>query len=398
MIYLDHAATTPVDARVVAAMLPFFSTRFGNPSSVYAAGRDARAALDWARQSAATVLGAHQDGVIFTSGATEADALAIVGGALAAREQSNGRRTRIIISAIEHHAVLHSAESLRERGFTIDIITPATDGIVPATAVRERLGDDVALVSLILANNEIGTIQPVPEVAAAVRACGATMHTDAVQAVGQMRVSLIDLGVDLLSVSAHKIYGPRGVGALLARKGVPLAPQLLGGSQEGNRRAGTENVAGIVGFAAALLLADAELDARAAHLLAMRSLLLDELVERIPHMSVNGDLTRRLPNNLNVRLPGTEAQSLLQRLDLHDIAAASGSACATGSPEPSHVLLALGLPERDARASLRLTTGKDTTEQEIRAAAQVIQESVEAARAASLPESASASGRLTSST
>lgn len=398
MIYLDHAATTPVDARVVEAMLPFFSTRYGNPSSVYAAGRDARAALDWARQAVASVLGAQEDGVIFTSGATEADALAIVGGALAARACSDGRRTRVIISAIEHHAVLHSAESLRERGFTLDIIPPASDGIVPVAAVQERLGDDVALVSLMLANNEIGTIQPVAVVAAAVRASGATMHTDAVQAVGQLPVSLADLGVDLLSVSAHKVYGPRGVGALLTRKGVPLTPQLLGGSQEGNRRAGTENVAGIVGFAAALMLAHAELDDRAAHLLAMRSLLLDELAERIPHLSVNGDLVQRLPNNLNVLLPGTEAQALLQRLDLHDIAAASGSACATGSPEPSHVLLALGLPERDARASLRLTTGKDTTAQEIRAAAQVIQESVEVARAASVPVNASASGRFTSST
>jgi cysteine desulfurase len=379
-IYLDHAATTPVDPRVLEVMLPFFSDRFGNPSSIYTLGQDARAGLDWARDTLASVLGCQPRELVLTSGATESNNLAIKGVAWWHRFNRRERGNHIVVSAIEHHAVIHAAESLVPHGFEISIVQPDSDGIVHPEAVTAALRPETCLVSVMAANNEIGTIQPIREIAQIAHERGITVHTDAVQAAGALPLDVDDLGVDLLSLSAHKFYGPKGVGLLYVRRRTPIEWQQHGGGQESGRRGGTENVPLVVGMAAALALAVDELDERNGRLQRLRNLLIDGILERVADARLNGHADLRLPNNANFSFPGVEGETLLLSLDMLGIAASSGSACSTGSTEPSHVLTALGLGPEIARGSLRLTLGKDTTEAEIEQTIRLVSETVERVR------------------
>ncbi len=360
-IYFDHAATTPTDPRVVSAMLPYLTSAWGNPSSIYAEARAARKGLDDARRTVAGVLRCKPNEVVFTSGGTEADNLALRGAATAAR----GRGDHIITTAIEHHAVLHACDALAKEGFRVTYLPVDGEGFVDLDALRAALDDRTVLVSIMYANNEAGTVEPVAEVARIVKAYGPhiAVHTDAVQAAGALDLDVDALGVDLLSIAAHKLYGPKGVGALYVRQRTPLAPQAVGGSQERNRRAGTENVAGAVGLATALRLASDERSARTAHVAALRDRLLDELPRRVPGTIVTGprDGAQRLPNSASFAFEYVEGEAVLLQLDLLGIAASSGSACTTASLEPSHVLVAMGVPERYLRGSLRLTLGHENT-------------------------------------
>jgi cysteine desulfurase len=362
-IYLDHAATTPVDERVVAAMLPYLTEKFGNPSSIHRAGREALDALDDARERVAAVLGAARKEIVFTGGGSEADNLAIKGVALAQR--AAGKGAHIITSAIEHHAVLHAVEYLQGFGFEVTVLPVDGDGLVRPDDLRAAIRPDTVLVSIMYANNEIGTIQPMAELGAICRERGVPFHTDAVQAAGSLPLDVRALNVDLLSLAAHKIYGPKGVGALYVRHGTPLLPQVSGGGQERRRRAGTENVAGIVGFATALRLAEEEREGYAAHCAALRDKLVVGLLERIPLASLNGHPTQRLPNNANLAFEHVEGESVLLLLDQAGIAASSGSACTSGSLEASHVLVALGLPYERAIGSVRFSLGRATTADDI---------------------------------
>jgi cysteine desulfurase len=379
-IYLDHAATTPVDPRVLEVMLPFFSERFGNPSSIYTLGQDARAGLDWARGTLAGLIGCQARELVMTSGATESNNLAIKGVAWWHRFNAPERGNHIVVSAIEHHAVLHAAESLVPHGFEVSVVEPDSDGMIQPDAVEAALRPDTCLLSVMYANNEIGTIQPIREIAEIAHARGITVHTDAVQAAGALPLAVDDLGVDLMSLSAHKFYGPKGVGLLYVRRRTPIEWQQQGGGQEGGRRGGTENVPLLVGMAAALGLATDEMDERNDRQIRLRDRLIEGVLERVPDSRLNGHPTERLPNNVNLSFAGVEGETLLLNLDMLGIAASSGSACSTGSTEPSHVLTALGLGPEIARGSLRLTLGKDTTEVEIDRAIDAVVETVERVR------------------
>jgi cysteine desulfurase len=373
-IYLDHAATTPTDPTVADAMLPYLTPRYGNPSSIYAAGREARAALDQSRGIIAKILNCQARELVFTSGGTESDNLAVKG--VAWWHRMHGRGNHIVTTAIEHHAVLHSVKYLEKFGFEATYVRPRTDGIVRSEDVAAAIRDDTMLISVMYANNEIGTLQPIREIGSIAHDRGIVFHTDAVQAGGILPIDVEDLRVDLLSLSAHKFYAPKGVGLLYVRRDTPILWQQSGGAQENNRRAGTENVASIVGMAAALRDAYRARDARYAHLMALRERLLDGLLERIPQTHVNGDRVARLPNNVNVSFTGVEGETILLNLDMHGIAASSGSACTTGSTEPSHVLTALGLPPALANSSIRLTLGKDNTPEQIERTIDVLEETV----------------------
>ncbi|HAN94565.1 MAG: cysteine desulfurase NifS [Limnochordia bacterium] len=377
-IYMDHAATTPVRPEVWEAMLPYFSTEFGNPSSVYSWGRSARKALDSARDKVAALLGASASEIVFTSGGSEGANLAIKGVAWA--DQNKGKH--IITSAIEHHAVLDTVLWLETQGFEVTILPVDEYGLVDPAQVEAALRPDTILVSIMHANNEVGTIQPISEIGALVRARGVRFHTDAVQTAGALDLNVDALNVDLLSISAHKFYGPKGVGALYVRKGVRLHPLIHGGGQEKRRRAGTENVAGIVGLAKAFELAQEEREAESARLQKLRDRLIEGLLQ-IPHTRVNGSLERRLPNNVSVCFEFIEGESLLLNLDLRGIAASSGSACTSGSLDPSHVLLAMGLSHEIAHGSLRLTLGRENTEADVDFVLQEIPGIVERLRAMS---------------
>ncbi len=363
LIYLDHAATTPLDERVLAAMLPFFGEHFGNPSSIHRPGRAALDALDEARDTVAAVLGASAKEIVFTSGGSEADNLAVKGVALAQR--AAGRGAHVITSAIEHHAVLHAVEALQASGFEVTLLPVGRDGIVAPDDLRAAIRPDTVLVSVMYANNEIGTLQPIAELGTICRERSIPFHTDAVQAAGALPLNVRELNVDLLTISAHKFYGPKGVGALYVRNRTPLLPQINGGGQERRRRAGTENVPGIVGLAAALRQAEAERRQYVAHTAALRDRLVAGVLERVPGASLNGHPTQRLPNNANIAFAGVEGESVLLLLDQQGIAASSGSACTSGSLEASHVLLALGLPPERAIGSIRFTLGRGTTVEEI---------------------------------
>jgi cysteine desulfurase len=380
-IYLDHAATTPMDPRVVEAMLPYLTTLWGNASSIYYEAREARKGLDAARRSIAEVLGARPQEIVFTSGGTEADNLAIHGVAAAARKRGN----HIITTAIEHHAVLHMAERLEQEGFRVTYLPVDREGFVDLAALQGALGDDTVLVSVMYANNEVGTIEPIAEIARMVKARDPriVVHTDAVQAAGYLDLNVDRLGVDLLSLAGHKIYGPKGVGVLYVRTRTPFLPQTLGGSQEKNRRAGTENVAGAFGMATALKLADQERATNAAHVRALRDRLLDGLPRSIAGMHLTGplDLDRRLPNSFSCCFERVEGEAVLLQLDLNGVSASSGSACTTASLEPSHVLLAMHLPRELARGSLRITLGKDNTNEEIDRLLELLPAAVEKLRA-----------------
>jgi cysteine desulfurase len=358
-IYMDHAATTPMDPAVLAAMQPYFSELFGNPSSIYRLGRRSFEALDAAHETLARLLGARPTEIVFTGGGSEADNLAIKGIATAARRRGD----HIITTAIEHHAVLHTCERLERESFTVTYLPVDEYGRVDPAAVAGAITDRTALVTIMYANNEVGTIQPIAEIGRICRERGVPFHTDAVQA------SLLDLNVralhvDLLTLSAHKFYGPKGVGILYARQGTRLQPQILGGSQERNRRAGTENVPGAVGAAAALELLRARREEETVRLSALRDRLIDGVL-RIPGARLTGHPVERLPGSATFTFLGVEGESLLLNLDLAGIAASSGSACTTGSVEPSHVLSAMGLSPDAARGHLRLTLGHSNTDADV---------------------------------
>ncbi|MDR7402498.1 MAG: cysteine desulfurase NifS [Armatimonadota bacterium] len=359
-IYMDYAATTPVDPRVVEAMLPYFTERFGNASSVHQFGQEAREAVERAREAVARAIGARPAEIVFTSGATESDNFAILGTAWA--NEDRGRH--IITSAVEHHAVLEPCRFLESRGFEVTYLPVDRYGRVDPDDVRRAIRPDTILISVMHANNEIGTLQPVAEIARLGRERGILVHTDATQSVGILPVDVDDLGVDLLSLSAHKRYGPKGVGALFIRRGARVARIQHGGAHERNRRAGTENVPGIVGLGAALELAMELREDEAARLRRLRDRLIAGLLE-IEGARLNGHPAERLPGNVNVSFAGTDSESLLLALDLRGVAASSGSACTAGSLEPSHVLSAIGLPPEVAAGTLRLSLGRGTTEQDV---------------------------------
>lgn len=361
IIYLDHAATTYVKPEVFNEMKPWFTEFYGNPSSIYTLGRQSKKAVEEARAQIAYCLGAHPTEVYFTGSGTEADNWAIKGVALANRKKGK----HLITSAIEHHAVLEAFEFLRKEGFEVTYLPVNENGLIDPENLRKEIRPDTTLVSIMFANNEIGTIQPIKELAAIAREKGVIFHTDAVQAMGNIALNVKDLGVDMLSMSAHKFYGPKGVGALYVKKGIKLDNFMHGGAQERNKRAGTENVPGIIGMAAALKLAYENVDAYSAHLHKLSDKLIDMVMERIPYVRLNGDREHRLAGNVNFSFRFIEGESLLLMLDMKGIQASSGSACTSGSLDPSHVLLAIGLPHEIAHGSLRLTFGEENTEEDV---------------------------------
>lgn len=366
-IYLDHAATTPPDPRVIEAMMPMLTTFWGNPSSIYLEGQEARRAVDSSRKICADLLGATPKEIVFTGGGTESDNAAIRGAAFAQR--ARGRGNHIITSAIEHHAVLHTVQQLEREGFRATYLPVDASGVVSLAALEEAVGPETTVVSVMAANNEVGTIEPIADISRIARAKNrnVVVHTDAVQAAGAIDITPSTLGVDLLSIAGHKLYGPKGVGLLYIKNRTPWQPLILGGSQEKERRAGTENVAGIVGLAAAMKLAFDEFEARNAHSRELRNRLLFELPERIPDTVITGPANPagRISNNFSCCFRNVEGESVLLALDMADIAASSGSACTTGALEPSHVLTAMGIDADLAHASLRLTVGAGTTSQHI---------------------------------
>ena len=362
MVYLDHSATTPLDPEVLQAMMPYLTEEFGNASSVYGLGQRARQAIDQARDEVAAFYGVVAKDVIFTSGGTEGDNFALRGIA----EPNADRGRHIITSTIEHDAVLRSAEALERDGFEVTRLRVDRFGLVDPAALSEALRPDTILVSIMHANNEVGTIEPIRELVAVTRErSDAYFHTDAVQSTGKIPVRVDELGVDLLSMSAHKLHGPKGVGCLIVRSGVRLEPQLHGGGHERNRRAGTENVAGIVGLAKAVGIASRDLTTNTAHLTALRDRLIEGVLDRIPGAELTGHPQQRLPHHASFLFAGVEGESLLLQLDMDGIAASSGSACTSGSLEASHVILALGYPRERALGSLRLSVGKGNTDADI---------------------------------
>ena len=383
MVYMDHAATTPVRPEVMEAMLPYFTHRFGNASSLYTLAQESRRAVDEARESVARVLGCRTSEVVFTSGGSESDNTALKGAASALKQTGN----HIITTSIEHHAILHTCQYLEDTGFRVTYLPVDRDGLVDTEDVLKAVTEETILVSVMLANNEIGTIQPVADMARGVKEIakklGRTIvfHTDAVQAAGFMDIDVNALGVDMLSLSSHKFYGPKGVGVLYVRRSTPFTPQQFGGAQERQRRAGTENVPGIVGTAVALRLASEERESSSEHCLRLRDSLVQGIQERIERVHLNGHATLRLPNNVNFSFDGVEGEPILLGLDFAGTAASSGSACTSGALEPSHVLLALGLPADLAQASLRLTLGKDNTQEDVEHVLRVLPELVGRLRA-----------------
>ena len=365
-IYLDYAATTPVDARVLDAMLPYFHASFGNPSSVHRYGQVAEAALDSARETVASVLNCRPDEIVFTSCGSESDNLALRGAMLASFAGRKNNRTWLLTSRVEHHAVSKTAEQLEKYyGVQVEWLPVDARGMVTPDAMRAAVRDATALASVMLANNEIGTINPVAELAAICRERGILFHTDAVQAAAYLDVNVQTLGVDMLSLGAHKFYGPKGVGALYVRKGTQIVPHLTGGGQEFGLRAGTQNVPYIVGFAEALRLAKEEREARVARVKPLRDQIIGRVLEEIPDSQLTGHPENRLPNHASFVFKNVDGNLLLQLLDANGFACSSGSACKTGNPEPSEVVTALGLARDWALGSLRVTLGKDSTPEQI---------------------------------
>jgi cysteine desulfurase len=375
-IYFDHNATTPVDPDVVAAMLPFFGECYGNASSIHTFGQQARAAVERAREQVAGLIGARPAEIVFTSGGTEADNLAVFGVVRASRRE----RRHVITTAIEHPAVLEACRALEGEGVDVTYVPVSADGVVDPDAVRQALRPETVLISVMLANNELGTLQPVEEIARLAAEADVGMHTDAVQAVGKVPVDVNRLGVDLLTLSGHKLYGPKGVGALYVRGGTRLQPILYGGHHERDRRAGTENVPGIVGLGKAAELARLRLGEESARLQALRDRFEQAVLERIPETRVNGRSAPRVPGTTNITFSYVEGESLVIALDLKGLACSTGAACSSGAVEPSHVLTAIGLPREQARASLRFSLGRTNTEDEVDAAVELLAEAVERLR------------------
>ena len=371
-IYLDYAASAPVLPEVLDEMLPFFCVNYGNPSGVHAEGRFARKAVEQARRRFSEAIGAESREILFTSGGSESDNLAIRGAAGALKEKGN----HLITSRIEHPAVLNTCRFLERKGFRITYLTPDKNGIVSADLVRDAIRPETVLVSIMTANNEIGTVEPVAEIGAVCREKGVLFHTDAVQAAGALELNVQSMNVDLLSLSPHKFHGPKGTGVLYVRHGTRLDPLITGGSQERNLRAGTENVPGIAGAGKAIEIAMAGREENNRRIQELRDLLIRSILDRIPGTRLNGDPEKRLPNNCNFSFEDIESEALLLRLDLAGIAASGGSACTSGSMEPSHVLQAIGLEEEMSRGSIRLTLGRETTREEIEKTAQILPEIV----------------------
>ena len=360
-VYADNAATTPVTPAVLEAMTPWLMENYGNPSSIYSIGRAARTAVEKARRQVAAVLNAEPGEIYFTSCGTEADNWALKG---SMRRWAAKGKKHLITAAFEHHAILHSAKALEKEGFEVTYLPVTPEGLVDPAELEKAIREDTALVSIMLANNEIGTVQPIAELAAIAHAHGAWFHTDAVQAVGHIPVDVKALGVDMLSLSGHKFHAPKGVGALYVKKGILPNIFMDGGAQEKGRRAGTENLASIVGLGEAITVATASLEENMARITAMRDRLIDSLL-RLPKTRLNGSREHRLPGNLNISFEGIEGESLLLRLDMAGICASSGSACTSGSLDPSHVLMAIGLKHEVAHGSLRLSLSELTTEEDI---------------------------------
>lgn len=378
-IYMDNAATTRVTEPVFEAMRPYFCEIFGNPSSVHAFGREARKAVEQARRQVAAALGAQAGEIYFTGSGTEADNWALRGAAYA--QKARGRH--IITTQIEHHAVLHAAEQLEKEGFEVTYLPVDEDGVVSLEALEKALRPDTTLVSIMAANNEIGAIQPIREAAKLARAHGALFHTDAVQAIGCVPIDVKADGIDLLSLSGHKFHAPKGVGALYIRSGVKLQRLIYGGAQEKTQRGGTENVASIVGMGKAIELAMESMESRNAYVSGLRDRLIEGILRRIPETRLNGHRTRRLSGNVNVSIRYIEGEALLLSLDMKGIAGSSGSACTSGSLDPSHVLLAIGLPHEIAHGSLRLSLSEENTAEEVDYTIDALVEIVERLRAMS---------------
>ena len=360
-VYVDNAATTAVSAEVLEAMLPFYKEVYGNPSSLYSLGRDAKTALEEARARTAGCLGANANEIYFTSCGSESDNWAVKG---AARAQRKKGKNHIITSAFEHHAVLHTCQALEKEGFEVTYLNVHENGIVHPDELEAAITDKTALVTIMYANNEIGTIQPIPEIGAICKKHGVLFHTDAVQAIGNVHIDVKEQNIDMLSLSGHKIHAPKGVGALYLRSGVSIENFMDGGAQERGRRAGTENVAEIVGLSVAMERACSTVDQRIARLTPMRDKLIHEIL-KIDRSRLNGDLEHRLPGNVSFCFQGVEGESLLLMLDMKGICASSGSACTSGSLDPSHVLLSIGLPHEVAHGSLRLSFGDDSTMEDV---------------------------------
>ena len=366
-VYMDHAGTTALDLKVLEAMIPYFNERFGNPSSLHTVGQEARYALDEARERVAGVLNCRPREVVFTGGGTESDNAAIHGVATGLNETGN----HIITSNVEHHAVLHACQYLESQGFEVTYLAVDSDGMVQPESVYNAINERTTLVTIMYGNNEIGTINPISEISKAIKMRAEELsrtivfHTDAVQAAGYLSLNVTELGVDLLSLSGHKFHGPKGTGVLYIKRGTPYLPLIHGGGQERERRSGTENIPGIIGLSLALETADVTREETGQRCSALRDKIIASVSEHIPGSHLNGHTTQRLPNNANFSFTGVEGEPILLGLDMAGIAASSGSACSSGSLEPSHVLLALGQSAEVARGSLRLTLGRENTEKEI---------------------------------
>lgn len=360
-IYLDYSATTPVKQEVLDVMIPYFTEKFGNPSSLYGIGFTSKDAIELARSQVAALIGAEAREIYFTSGGTEADNWAVIGAARSRKNKGN----HIITTRIEHHALLHTCKALEKEGFVVTYLDVDEKGIVDPVQVKNAITDQTILISIMFANNEIGTLQPIDEIAAIAKENGILFHSDGVQALGNVDIDVKKLGLDMLSMSAHKIYGPKGIGALYLRKGVVIENILFGGGQENKRRAGTENLAGIVGFGKAAEVAGRNLEDHIKQVRDLRNYFLDQIRSKIDDISVNGDLEKRLPGNLNLIFNYVEGEALLLHLDVRNICASTGSACSSASFSPSHVLSAMGLPLEKVYSSLRFTVGDFTTKEEL---------------------------------
>jgi cysteine desulfurase len=378
-VYLDHSATTPLRPEVLEAMLPYLTDRFGNASSIHGFGRDAKVALEEARERAAEIINAASSEVFFTGGGTESDNLAIKGTAFANREKGK----HIIASEIEHHAVLESCKFLEKEGFEVTYLQVDSQGLVDPEDLKKAIRDDTILVSVMHVNNEVGTIQPIEELCAIAKEKGVYSHTDAVQSVGKIRTDVQTLTVDMLSMSGHKIYGPKGVGALYVRKGVRITPWTHGGHHERSRRAGTENVPGIVGFARALELMDQELDDQRLCMKNLTETFYRRLLESIPDVVLHGDPEKRIPNILSLSFKGVEGESVILSLDMKGVAVASGSACTSGTSEPSHVLSAMRVPAEIAQGAVRFSFGRDNTMEDVNYVVSLLPEIVQRLRSIS---------------
>ena len=360
-VYMDNAATTKLSPDVLNAMMPYLTDIYGNASSVHAFGREAREGVEHARNQVAAAINASPDEIFFTAGGTESDNMAIKG--VAHKYAKKGKH--IITTAIEHHAVLHTCEALEKEGYEVTYLPVDEDGLISVEQVKAAMRDDTLLVTVMFANNEVGTIEPIAEIGALCRERNVLFHTDAVQAVCHIPIDVRAMNIDLMSISAHKFHGPKGIGALYCRKGIVLEPVIVGGAQERKRRAGTENVAGIVGLGAAIERAHKNMSADMVRVSALRDKLISGILKNIPHVKLNGHPTQRLPQNVNFSIRYIEGESILLMLDINGIAASSGSACTSGSLDPSHVLLAMGIPHEIAHGSLRLTLSDMTTDEEV---------------------------------